>query len=256
MSTSPRVVLVTGCTKGGIGYSLSQEFARTGCIVYATARKLEVMDGLDESNIHKLVLDVTNEKQIAEVVSTIVEAEGRIDVLVNNAGMSCPGPLLDLTLEQARRIFETNTFAVLTLSRAVVPHMARRHKGVVVNVSSVMGEVPTPWMGMYAATKAALHSITETLWMECKALNVDVMLLVPGQVTSNIAVNGIAAFDMPENSLYRRYFKNILERVAYSQSAGAIPADEFSRAVVSASLSTSPPRTWVLGMFWRRWTKA
>lgn len=231
------------------------------------------MDGLEHTNIQKQVLDVTSAEQIEDVVTTIIAAEGRIDVLVNNAGQAIAGPLLDQTMDEIRRAFEINTVAALALCKAVIPHMARRSKGVVINVSSVMGEIPTPWMGMYAATKAALHSITETLWMECKAFNVDVMLVVPGQVKSKIAVNGHASFNMPENSLYHKYMKNILHRIAYSQLSGSIPADEFSRAVVAASLSGSPPRymtlggaatifqillwlprTWVLGYFWRRFT--
>lgn len=128
-------------------------------------------------------------------------------------------------------------------------------------------------MGMYAATKAALHSISEVLWMECKALNVDVVLVVPGQVKSNIAANGTAIFQMPDNSLYHKYLKNILDRVAQSQAAGAISAEEFSKTVVAASLSTHPPRyltlggtsrtfqfllwlprTWVLNFLWKRFT--
>lgn len=128
-------------------------------------------------------------------------------------------------------------------------------------------------MGLYAATKAALHSLSESLWMECKAFNVNVILIVPGQVRSNIAVNGHNEFQMPENSLYQKYMKNIMHRIAYSQLSGSIPADEFARDVVVASLHPEPPRymtmggastivrifqwlprTWVLGYFWRRFT--
>ena len=132
---------------------------------------------------------------------------------------------------------------------------------------------PTPWMGMYAAAKAALHTITDVLYMECKAFNVDVMLVVPGQIKSNIAVNGHNVYQMPDNSLYHKYMKNILHRIAYSQLRGSIPSDEFARVVVGATLQPVPPRymslggtttiiriltwlprTWVLGYFWRRFT--
>lgn len=129
-------------------------------------------------------------------------------------------------------------------------------------------------MGLYAATKAALHSITESLWMECKAFNVKVMLIAPGQIKSNIAANGHNAYHMPDNSLYQKYMKNILHRIAYSQLAGSIPAEQFAKEVASASLRPEGPprymaiggattilsilawlpRTWVLGYFWRRFT--
>lgn len=126
---------------------------------------------------------------------------------------------------------------------------------------------------MYAATKAAVHSISESLWMECKAFNVDVMLIVPGKVKSNIAANGQAIYNMPDNGLYHKYLKNVLDRITASQVGGSMPTEEFSTTVAAASLSTSPPRymtmggsstifqillwlprTWVLRLFWRQWT--
>ncbi|KAH8099250.1 oxidoreductase [Cristinia sonorae] len=273
MSVAPKVVLITGCSQGGIGFSLCQEYAWKGCKVYATARKYDSMEGLEHPNIKRMILDVTDAHQIEDVVSTVITTEGRVDILVNNAGATLPGPLLDVTLEQARRAFETNTLSTLAVCKTVIPHMARRSRGLVINVSSVMGEIPTPWMGLYAATKAALHSITQSLWMECKAFNVEVMLVVPGQVKSNIAVNAHKEYQMPDNSLYHKYMKNIMHRIAYSQLSGSIPADECAREIVTASLSPEPPRyitlggastifriltwlprTWVLGYFWRRFT--
>lgn len=126
-------------------------------------------------------------------------------------------------------------------------------------------------MGIYAATKAALHSITDTLWMECKAINVNVMLIVPGQVKSSFAFNGHAVYNMPDNSMYHKYMKNILHRIAYSQLSGSIPAETFAKEMVAVTLQPHPPRyltlggasnlfklfvwlprTWVLGYFWRR----
>lgn len=117
------------------------------------------MEGLEHPNITRLVLDVTNAEHIEDVVSTVITTEGKIDILINNAGATLPGtthphygrclltmhlyigPLMDMTVDQARRAFETNTIAPFALCRAVVPHMARRTRGVVVNISSVMGEM-------------------------------------------------------------------------------------------------------------------
>lgn len=128
--------------------------------MYATARKLESMEGLEHPNVKKLVMDVTNADHIEDVVSDVITIEGRIDILINNAGVACAGerpelllsrtqfadlcnagPILDVTLDQVRKTFETNTFGALALSKAVIPHMARRSKGLVVNISSVMGEM-------------------------------------------------------------------------------------------------------------------
>lgn len=106
----------------------------------------------------------------------------------------------------------------------------------------------TPWVGCYAASKSAAHAITEVLWMECKALNIDVMLVAPGAIKSNLAVNQSTSFSIPEDSLYKSYLQQIIERIHISQDpSSSMSASKFSSRVVGAALSAHPPRYMTLG---------
>jgi NAD(P)-dependent dehydrogenase (short-subunit alcohol dehydrogenase family) len=124
-----KVVLVTGCSAGGIGYALCQEFAARGCKVYATARSVQKMQGLEAAGCVVKALDVTDAKAVSSVVSGVLAAEGRIDVLVNNAGRGISGSVLDVPLDAARKLFETNFFACISLIQAVTPTMMKQRSG-------------------------------------------------------------------------------------------------------------------------------
>ncbi|CAL1694559.1 unnamed protein product [Somion occarium] len=275
MSTQ-KIVLVTGCSKGGIGFSLCEAYAAQGCVVYATARRPEAMEGFrDPSKIRALKLDVLSDENVHDVVKTIIDREGRIDILVNNAGSAAPGAMLDLTIDEARRAFEINTFSVLTVSKAVAPYMAQRKSGTIVNIGSIAAEFPTPWAGIYSATKAAMHMITDTLWMECQPLGINVTLVAPGAVISNISVNAHPLLKIPENTLYRDYIPQIMRRLNVSQNAASsMNTDEFARRVAKETVRKNPPRyltlggastlfkifvwlprVWVLKLLWWRFSK-
>lgn len=134
---------------------------------------------------------------------------------------------------------------------------------------------PTPWNGVYAAAKAALHSLTDILWMECKPLNVNVMLVGTGSIQSNLSSNQHLSFNIPEDSLYKPYAQQMINRIDASQERGiAMPAVDFAKKVVAGALSNPPPRyltlggrsfafrllqwlprTWVLILLWRRFSK-
>ncbi|KAI0638766.1 oxidoreductase [Trametes polyzona] len=247
MSVSPKVVLVTGCSQGGIGFSLCEEYASQGCKVYATARRLETMEGF-KLPVERMVLDVTSEEDVKNAVSAIIEKEGRIDVLVNNAGVLCTGPVIDVSMDEIKRAYDANVFSVIRMCKAVMPHMAARKSGTIVNISSIMAYVPTPWAGIYASTKAAMHSLSEALYMECIPLGISVVLVTTGAVRSNLANNRLATFaGLPADSLYARFLPNIIERVSVSQGADSMPTDEYARLVVRSTLRKSPPREIKLG---------
>ncbi|EKM54429.1 uncharacterized protein PHACADRAFT_97197 [Phanerochaete carnosa HHB-10118-sp] len=276
MSNNQRqVVIVTGCSKGGIGFALCEEYARRDCKVYATARRLEAIEGFSEPGIEKLALDVTSDENVQSVVKTIIDKEGRIDMVVNNAGVNCPGTIIDVPLDTVQRTFDANFLAVLRVCKAVFPHMAARRSGTIVNVGSIVGEVPTPWNGIYAASKAALHQITHVLWMECKPFDINVVLLTPGAVKSNIADKALTSgLNMPDDSLYKSYEPQIVSRILTSQGPQSMPTDEFARRTADATLAAKPPRsimiggnttvwktfawfpkTWVLNLLWKWFLK-
>ncbi|KAF5388504.1 hypothetical protein D9757_004602 [Collybiopsis confluens] len=271
------VVIVTGCSSGGIGSALCEEFAAQGCKVYATARDPAKMEGFSHPLIEKHVLDVTNDEDVRRVIQQIAEHEGKIDIVVNNAGTGAPGAILDQTIENIQKTFDINTFAILRVCKAVLPFMAKRKKGLFINVGSVVGDVferPVPWNGLYSATKAATHMISEVLSMECRPFGIAVMNVVPGSVVSHISNNMTSNFSIPEDSLYSAFLPNMIKRIYASQAGNSMPSAKFAKAVVSKALSKHPPlrfayggnstafaifrwlpRALVLGYMWRLYSK-
>jgi len=190
---------------------------------------------------------VTSEDDVQKVLDYIVDKEGRIDVVVNNAGISAPGPIVEQSLDTVKQVFDTNTFSILRLCKAVVPTMAKQNAGTIVNIGSIMGEISSPWSGVYCASKAATNSISEVLSMELRPFGISVLHVAPGGVKSNIAVNGVNRLTLPENTLYARYLHNIFDRINASQDSWSMDNDEFAKKVVTNALKDSPPRYMTLG---------
>ncbi|WP_035991467.1 SDR family oxidoreductase [Leptolyngbya sp. KIOST-1] len=241
------VVLITGCSSG-IGQALCQAFHRRGCRVVATARRLETLDSLKAHSIMTLPLDVTDSAGIQQVIATVVAQEGRIDLLVNNAGFGQFGPLLDLSPAQIQAQFQTNVLAPLELVQQVAPVMKRQRSGVIVNIGSISGVVTTPFAGAYCASKAALHSLSEALRMELAPFGIHVVTVQPGAIQSNfghIAEEGLAEVLSPE-SWYAPLESRIRARAVLSQTQ-ATPADAFAEQLVAAIMRPQPPMTIRLG---------
>ncbi|PON92181.1 Short-chain dehydrogenase/reductase [Trema orientale] len=247
-----KVVLVTGCAKGGIGYEYCKAFADQNCRVIATdiPQRLNDIVDLPNDNVDALALDVTCDESVSSAVKTVVSKYGRIDILINNAGVGSTGPLAELPLESIRRAWEVNALGQLRLVQQVVPHMATRPGGgggTIVNVGSVVGRVPTPWAGSYCASKAAVHAVTETLRVELRPFNIDVVLVVPGAVRSNFGkanMEGLGGFDW---KLYKGFKEAIEERARASQGGQATEAEVLARHVVKKVLRPKPPKHIVFG---------
>jgi len=271
--TSKKVALVTGCSNGGIGFYICQKLAERDFIVYATSRSLSSTEGLDHPNIKRLVLDVTSDSQVSSAVSTAIAESGHIDLLINNAGVITAGPLVDWTAEKAKEVYDTNVFSIIRLCAAVVPHMAKRKSGTIVNMGSVVGEIPTPWTGIYDSSKSAVRALTDTLYMECKPLNIRVMLAAPGTIKSHLA-DKQDDFELPSGSLYTSFFHNIRQRMEASRDDKAMSTEVFVEKLVSKATQANPPRQWSAGgyastyrllsylprgvglwMFWRMFSK-
>ncbi|CAI9271967.1 unnamed protein product [Lactuca saligna] len=247
-----QVVLITGCSSGGIGNALACAFAARNCLVVATARSLSSMPDLnDKSDMFFLQeLDVLRDESVVEVVSNVIDKFGRIDVLVNNAGVQCIGPLAEIPLSSAQHTFNTNVFGTLRLIQEVVPHMASRKKGKIVNIGSVSAMTPGPWSGVYNASKAAIHSLTDTLRLELKPLGINVTNVVPGAIRSNLGDSAISNYSkMPELKLYKKYEVAIKKRAYFSQGPNATPSQEFAEKTVDAILKQDPPSWFSYGQY-------
>jgi NAD(P)-dependent dehydrogenase (short-subunit alcohol dehydrogenase family) len=238
-----QVVLITGCSTG-IGRALAAELAGRGQRVFATARRLEALEPLRHPAVDRLALDVLDAASIEAAVAEVVRRAGRIDILINNAGVNLVGPLVEVPLESVGKIFDTNVTGLLALTQAVFPHMARQRSGRVVNVGSVVGLLPTPFAGPYCASKAAVHMLSEVLRMELAPFGIDVIVVQPGGVRSQIsetASQDLARYAAPE-SHYRAAHEGIVRRAQASQDR-PMESDAFARRVVDAILSDVAPRT-------------
>ncbi|GAA0165170.1 reductase [Lithospermum erythrorhizon] len=245
------VVLVTGCSSGGIGHALAVAFADKNCHVIATARSLSSMSDLDHDHRFFLQeLDVLSGESVFKVVMNCLEQFGHVDIVVNNAGVQCLGPLAELPLSAIQKTFDTNVFGSMRLIQAVVPHMAARKKGKIVNIGSVSALAPGPWSGAYSASKAAIHALTDTLRYELHPFGIDVICIVPGAVKSNIANSAMANYSqMPEWKLYKQYKEAIKNRANMSQGPRAASAEEFAKRTVEEVLKKNPPAWFSMGQY-------
>ncbi|KAJ7091880.1 hypothetical protein B0H15DRAFT_905954 [Mycena belliarum] len=237
------VAFITGCSNGGIGAALCTSFLAKGYIVYATARSIEAMSALVHENLRKLVVDVTDDSSVAKAIDEVYADTDGIDVLVSNAGFAHIGPLLDTPFEEGMRVVQTNFFGFVRLVNNVVPRMGKRGKGTVVAIGSILGELATAFQGFYNASKAALHSYTETLRMECTHIGIKVVLIAPGSIRSNISVK--STYTVPQGSFYKALEKQIKHVMYQSQTKefGVMDTNQFATTVVNKITSTNVGKT-------------
>ena len=246
MAPQKPVVVVTGCTAGGIGWHLCVAFAAAGCRVFATARRVDSMGGLEAHGCTCLALDVTSEASIKAAVADVLAQAGRIDVLINNAGRGCAGPLAEVPLEQVKATFDANVFGLLAVTQAVVPSMAERRSGTVVHIASIVGQVATPFAGAYCSTKAAVISMGDCMRLELAPFGVRVVTVCPGAIRSNFGENTAEALDLSAFRLYAPFKAAVAARAKASQSAASTPGEELAARVVRDVLQPTPPAlVWV-----------
>jgi NAD(P)-dependent dehydrogenase (short-subunit alcohol dehydrogenase family) len=247
--SGPRVVLVTGCAKGGIGFEYCKAFAEHNCHVVASdiPQRINEMLELESENIETLGLDVSSKESVSSAVSTVVSKYGHVDVLINNAGIGSTGPLAELSVDVIRKAWEINTLGQLRLVQNVVPFMASRGSGTIVNIGSVVGKVPTPWAGSYCASKAAVHAMSNTLRVELKPFGINVVLVLPGAIRSNFGSASVERLGNHDWKLYEDFKEAIVERAKASQGGKATDATIFARHVAKKVLSPRPPRQIMFG---------
>jgi NAD(P)-dependent dehydrogenase (short-subunit alcohol dehydrogenase family) len=188
--TTTKVALVTGASSG-IGEATARQLAAAGLTVYAAARRAGRMQKLTEVGIHPIAMDVTDDTSMRAGVQAILNEQGRIDVLVNNAGYGSYGALEDVPMAEARAQMEVNVFGAARLIQLVLPHMRAQRSGTIVNVTSMGGKITTPLGAWYHATKFALEAISDCLRMEVAPFGINVVVIEPGGIRTEWS--GIAA---------------------------------------------------------------
>lgn len=183
-----RVALVTGASSG-IGEATAKRLSSAGYKVYGTSRRVT---GAGERSFALLPLDVTSDESVAAAVDNVIRLEGRIDALVNNAGFGvAPAAAEESSLEQARSIFDTNFFGLVRMTRAVVPHMRAQGSGRIINIGSVLGFLPMPYMALYSATKHAVAGYSESLDHELRTSGIRVTVVEPAYTKTQFDANAL-----------------------------------------------------------------
>ncbi|MEE3625152.1 oxidoreductase [Nitrospirillum sp. BR 11752] len=231
MSNSP-VVVITGVSSG-IGRAAAENFARRGCQVFGTVRDIAKANPIP--GVVLIELDVRSDDSVRRGIENIVAKAKRIDVLVNSAGVSLLGATEETSIAEAQALFDTNVFGILRTVKAVLPHMRAQRAGRIVNVSSVLGFLPAPYMGLYSASKHAVEGLSETLDHEVRSFGIRVVLVEPSYTKTSLDVNApqaasqLTAYDAERDTVFR----------TIQQSLGNAPGpDRVAATIVDAALGT------------------
>lgn len=236
---SRQIVLVTGASSG-IGNAVAKEFINKGFKVYGTSRNPGKISKQQAGEIMFLSLDLSDVESRKACIDNILRLEGQINILVNNAGYGQMGPLADISVEQMHKQFETNLFGPASLAQRVIPAMIKQKSGMIVNISSISGVVPSAFAGVYCASKAAMNAWSDTLRMELKPFGVKVITVQSGAIESNFGKTAAESFAFgKEASIYTPIAEFVNKRAFISQQ-GAMPANEFAQRLVKQLIKKRP----------------
>lgn len=241
MKSKGSIALVTGASSG-IGEATAQRLAMAGYKVYGTSRRVAPSG---QRSFAMLPLDVTSDESVEAAVSQLIRLEGRIDLLVNNAGFGvAPAGAEESSIEQARAIFETNLFGLIRMTRAVVPHMRRQGSGRIVNIGSVLGFLPMPYGALYAATKHAVEGYSESLDHELRTRGIRVSVVEPAYTKTQFDAN----FMEPDATLEEyREIRASLAMTLKKVMAAADPPEVVADAVLKAASAARPKLRYTAG---------
>lgn len=242
-----KTVLITGCSSG-IGRATAHAFNDEGWTVYATARNPADVETLGEAGCELATLDVTDEDDVDRVVDRILDEEGALDALVNNAGYGQFGPIEDVTTDKVHEQFDVNVYGPHRLIRAVLPAMRRERDGTIVNVSSVAGRVSFPGGGVYAGSKFALEAMSDALRNEVREFGVDVVVVEPGPVRTGFSDRVAREADPEEADGIERSgayddFYALFEdaKLVGGDGPGAVEPELVAAEIFDAASATRPP---------------
>ncbi len=209
-------VLITG-TSSGIGKAIAQHLAQNGFQVIGTSRK----GTSNTDQFRTLKLDVTDDNSVANLVKEATEIFGKIDVLINNAGISIAGPIEDITMANAIKQMDTNYFGVVRMTKAVLPQMRERNEGMIINTCSMGGLIGMPFQAHYSASKYAIEGFTESLRYELSSFNIRVTNINPGDFKSEITQNRI--FEQNITPAYQAVYDQMMQTYENEENNGAAP---------------------------------
>jgi len=239
-----KVILVTGASSG-IGLAVANALHSKGHTVYGSSRDLSRMTSVSFKPIQ---LDVTNDASVNAAVDKIIKAEGKIDVLVNNAGNGVTGPAYAMPVDFAKKQFEVNFFGVIRVSSAVIPKMIEAQQGLVINMSSLAGLFGLPYQAMYSSSKYAIEGYSQSLRMELRNTGVKVVLLNPGDFKTDFTQSREKMPFPIKNEKLEAEFNTAVASIEKDESVGANP-DVIGKKVCQIVESSSPAPRYLIGAF-------
>ena len=238
-----KVALITGASSG-MGKSTANILHSQGYTVYGAARRTDEMNDLKAKGMGVVALDLTDEKSIVEAVNSILKKEGRIDVLVNNAGYGSYGAVEDVPLNEARRQFEVNLFGMARLTQLVLPSMRQHKYGRIVNISSMGGKIYTPLGAWYHATKHAVEGWSDCLRLELKDFGIHVVVVEPGGIKTTWGE--IAAENLTKTSgkgVYAGFANKVAENLKKMYSGNQLTDVDVLGKTIARAVTDKKPKT-------------
>ncbi|MEW2402559.1 oxidoreductase [Streptomyces sp. NPDC046862] len=241
MATIRPVAVVTGASSG-IGKAAALALAEAGFGVVGTSRNAAKVTAVDRATF--VDLDVVSDASVTSAVEEVIERFGRIDVLVNNAGVGSTGAAEESSVAQAQRVFDTNVFGVIRMTRAVLPHMRAQRSGRIINVSSVLGIIPAPYMALYSASKHAVEGYSESLDHEVRQHGVRTVLVQPAFTNTSFEANSMwADTPLPVYARQRQVFEQVMEAAIKDSDDPSIVA----KAILAAATDAKPKLRYTAG---------
>ncbi|MDC3387977.1 SDR family oxidoreductase [Flavobacteriaceae bacterium] len=244
-----KVVLITGGSSG-IGKSIAVFLSKKGFIVYGTSRNPEKIT--EKLPFNLISLDVTKQQSIQKAVDTIIVKEGKLDVLINNAGVGITGPIEETPDSEIKKAFQTNVFGPVDLIKSVLPQMRKQNTGLIINITSIAGYMGLPYRGIYSATKGTLELLTEALRMEIKDFNIKMTNVAPGDFATNIA-SGRYHSPILEDSPYKEPYGNTLKLMDEHVDQGNDPI-EMAEVIYKIIHINNPKIHYKVGAFMQKFS--
>lgn len=255
-----KVALITGASSG-MGKSTAYILNEQGYTVYGAARRTDKMQDLLEAGMRIVELDLTIDESIVKAVYQILEKEGRIDILINNAGYGSYGSVEEVSIEEAKRQFEVNIFGLARITQLIIPTMRKQKSGRIVNISSMGGKMYTPFGAWYHATKHALEGWSDCLRLELKQFGIEVVVVEPGGIKTDWGI--IAAENLEKTSgsgPYAQFANSVSENMKNMYASnGLTEAEVLGKVMAKAATVKNPKTRYVKGymakpsLFIRKW---
>lgn len=236
-----KVVLITGAS-AGIGMETAKFLQQNGYAVYGAARRTDRLKELEKLGVKTLAMDVTKNDSMVKGVQQIIDAEGRIDVLINNAGFGSYGAVEDVTMDDARYQLEVNVIGAMRLTQLVLPYMRRQHYGKIINISSIGGKIAMPFGGWYHASKFAIEGLSDSLRNEVRPFGIDVIVIEPGGIQSewgDIAMGSMVK--VSGNTAYKDMVVK-MDR-SFKEANDKIPGPALIARLIKESIEAKTPKT-------------